>query len=130
MIAERHKIASLHGAKEGSERDAIIDSFREGREKALIMTNVISCGIDVLQVNMVVNYDLLLMNNHEGAGGPGDQRPDIETYPPHRYVPVHSNSRQFQLTGCAAFQDELDASAARVSRLTLSTTRRHGPKWR
>jgi len=80
MIAERHKIASLHGVKEGSERDAIIDSFREGREKALIMTNVISCGIDVLQVNMVVNYDLPLMNDCEGAGGPGDQRPDIETY--------------------------------------------------
>jgi len=79
------------------------------------MTNVISRGIDVLQVNMVVNYDLLLMNDREGAGGPGDQRPDIETYPPHRYVPFHSNSRQFQLTGCAAFQDELDASAARVS---------------
>ena len=80
MTAEGHKVASLHGAKEGSERDAIIDGFREGREKVLITTNVISRGIDVLQVNMVVNYDLPLMNDREGAGGPGDQRPDIETY--------------------------------------------------
>ena len=80
MTAEGHKVASLHGAKEGSERDAIIDGFREGREKVLITTNVISRGIDVLQVNMVVNYDLPLVNDREGAGGAGDQRPDIETY--------------------------------------------------
>ena len=50
MFAEGHKVASLDGAKEGSERDSIIDSFREGRKKALITTNVISRGIDVLQV--------------------------------------------------------------------------------
>ncbi|KAI0264367.1 DEAD-domain-containing protein [Gloeopeniophorella convolvens] len=79
MTAEGHKVASLHGAKEGGERDAIIDGFREGREKVLITTNVISRGIDVLQVNMVVNYDLPLMNDREGTGG-GDQQPDIETY--------------------------------------------------
>lgn len=80
MTAEGHKVASLHGAKEGSERDAIIDGFREGREKVLITTNVISRGIDVLQVNMVVNYDLPLMNDREGTGGGGDLQPDIETY--------------------------------------------------
>jgi ATP-dependent RNA helicase DDX19/DBP5 len=49
-------------------------------EKVLITTNVISREIDVLQVNMVVNYDLPLMNDREGAGGGGDPRPDIETY--------------------------------------------------
>ncbi|KAI0270931.1 DEAD-domain-containing protein [Russula aff. rugulosa BPL654] len=70
MIAEGHKVASLHGAKEGSER----------REKVLITTNVISRGIDVLQVNMVVNYDLPLMNDREGASGSSDPQPDIETY--------------------------------------------------
>ena len=71
MTAEGHKVASLHGAKDAAERDAIIDSFREGREKVLITTNVIARGIDVLQVNMVVNYDLPL---------DGDNRPDPETY--------------------------------------------------
>ena len=80
MTAEGHKVASLHGAKEGSERDSIIDGFREGREKVLITTNVISRGIDVLQVNMVVNYDLPLTNDREGAGGGSDPQPDIETY--------------------------------------------------
>lgn len=58
MTAEGHKVVSLHGAKDASERDTIIDSFREGHEKVLITTNVIARGIDILQVNMVVNYDL------------------------------------------------------------------------
>ncbi|KAG8213090.1 P-loop containing nucleoside triphosphate hydrolase protein [Butyriboletus roseoflavus] len=79
MTAEGHKVASLHGAKDASERDAVIDSFREGREKVLITTNVIARGIDILQVNMVVNYDLPLMNER-GNSNPDDGRPDIETY--------------------------------------------------
>ncbi|KZT67949.1 DEAD-domain-containing protein [Daedalea quercina L-15889] len=80
MSAEGHKVASLHGAKDASERDAIIDSFREGREKVLITTNVIARGIDILQVNMVVNYDLPLLNERDNWGNKGDSRPDIETY--------------------------------------------------
>lgn len=77
MTAEGHKVASLHGAKDASERDAIIDRFREGREKVLITTNVIARGIDILQVNMVVNYDLPLLNERDPRA---DARPDIETY--------------------------------------------------
>ncbi|KAF5342125.1 hypothetical protein D9611_001438 [Ephemerocybe angulata] len=77
MTAEGHKVASLHGAKDASERDAIIDRFREGKEKVLITTNVIARGIDILQVNMVVNYDLPLLNERDRSA---DERPDIETY--------------------------------------------------
>ncbi|KAJ7762021.1 P-loop containing nucleoside triphosphate hydrolase protein [Mycena maculata] len=82
MTAEGHKVASLHGAKDPAERDAIIDNFRDGREKVLITTNVIARGIDILQVNMVVNYDLPLLyerGNDHGGGGHLDN-PDIETY--------------------------------------------------
>ncbi|KAH7884384.1 P-loop containing nucleoside triphosphate hydrolase protein [Phlebopus sp. FC_14] len=79
MTAEGHKVASLHGAKDAAERDTIIDSFREGREKVLITTNVIARGIDILQVNMVVNYDLPLMSER-GNSHANDARPDIETY--------------------------------------------------
>ncbi|KAF8120729.1 DEAD-domain-containing protein [Mycena galopus ATCC 62051] len=83
MSAEGHKVASLHGAKDPAERDAIIDNFREGTEKVLITTNVIARGIDILQVNMVVNYDLPLMyERNSGGGGEGGHfdKPDIETY--------------------------------------------------
>ena len=56
MIAEGHKVAALHGAFEGLERDKVIDAFREGKAKVLITTNVLARGIDVQSVSMVVNY--------------------------------------------------------------------------
>ncbi|KIK66647.1 hypothetical protein GYMLUDRAFT_218077 [Collybiopsis luxurians FD-317 M1] len=79
MTAEGHHVASLHGAKDAAERDQIIDRFREGKEKVLITTNVIARGIDIMQVNMVVNYDLPLMNERNNARA-DDIRPDVETY--------------------------------------------------
>ena len=80
MTAEGHKVASLHGAKDAQERDTIIDRFREGKEKVLITTNVVARGIDIMQVNMVVNYDLPLLNERGGGGSRDDARPDVETY--------------------------------------------------
>ena len=71
MSAEGHQVSSLHGAKDATERDATIDDFRDGKSKVLITTNVVSRGIDILQVNMVVNYDMPLTV---------DGKPDAETY--------------------------------------------------
>lgn len=71
MTAEGHQVVSLHGAKDATERDQTIDDFREGKSKVLITTNVIARGIDILQVNMVVNYDLPMTM---------DNKPDVETY--------------------------------------------------
>lgn len=82
MSAEGHKVASLHGAKDASERDQIIDRFREGREKVLITTNVIARGIDIMQVNVVINYDLPMMSD-KSESSTYDSRfetPDVETY--------------------------------------------------
>ena len=56
MTAEGHRVVSLTGAFEGSQRDTIIDAFREGKAKVLITTNVLARGIDVQSVSMVVNY--------------------------------------------------------------------------
>lgn len=56
MTAEGHQVAALTGALEGSQRDAIIDSFRSGKAKVLITTNVLARGIDVQSVSMVINY--------------------------------------------------------------------------
>ncbi|KIV83097.1 hypothetical protein PV11_05152 [Exophiala sideris] len=58
MTAEGHKVVSLTGGYEGSQRDVIIDSFRMGHAKVLITTNVLARGIDVQSVSMVVNYDV------------------------------------------------------------------------
>lgn len=63
MTAEGHKVAQLTGALEGNERDAIIDSFRNGQTKVLITTNVLARGIDVQSVTMVINYVSLSLFN-------------------------------------------------------------------
>lgn len=71
MTSEGHAVSSLHGNFEASDRDKAIDDFREGRSKVLITTNVLARGIDILQVNLVVNFDIPLDK---------DNRPDPETY--------------------------------------------------
>lgn len=71
MEADGHKVAALHGAFDGAERDKVIDDFREGRAKVLITTNVLARGIDVATVSLVVNYDIPLDQNN---------RPDPQTY--------------------------------------------------
>ena len=58
MTNEGHQVVSLTGGYEGSQRDQIIDSFRLGKAKVLIATNVLSRGIDVQSVSMVINYDV------------------------------------------------------------------------
>ncbi|ORX60154.1 DEAD-domain-containing protein [Piromyces finnis] len=71
MTNEGHKVIVLHGQFEAEDRDKVMDDFRSGKAKVLITTNVLARGIDVLQVNLVINYDLPL----DGRG-----RPDPETY--------------------------------------------------
>ncbi|KAI9868028.1 MAG: RNA helicase required for poly(A+) mRNA export [Trichoglossum hirsutum] len=68
MEAQGHKVAALHGAFEGADRDKIIDEFRNGEAKVLITTNVLARGIDVHSVSMVVNYDV--PEDQKGAGDP------------------------------------------------------------
>ncbi|KAI9288635.1 ATP-dependent RNA helicase DBP5 [Umbelopsis sp. AD052] len=71
MTADGHSVVSLHGSLDSEERDAVMDAFREGHSKVLITTNVVARGIDILQVTLVINYDMPLTK--EG-------RPDAETY--------------------------------------------------
>lgn len=83
MTSEGHKVASLHGSKEATDRDSVIDRFRDGQDKVLITTNVIARGIDIPQVNMVVNYDLPMMSERQQEPGVNDRMdliPDVETY--------------------------------------------------
>ena len=71
MQVDGHKVTVLHGDKLAAERDQIFKSYLSGETKVLITTNVLARGIDVLEVNLVINYDL-----------PVDRRgqPDYETY--------------------------------------------------
>lgn len=72
MEHEGHKTAVLHGAQSIKERDDIIAQFRKGLVKVLISTNVLARGIDVMQVSLVINFDLPRV--------PETHAPDPETY--------------------------------------------------
>ncbi|CCC70948.1 hypothetical protein NCAS_0G00610 [Naumovozyma castellii] len=60
-----HAVSILHGDLQSTERDRLIDDFREGKSKVLITTNVLARGIDIPTVSMVVNYDLPTLRNGE-----------------------------------------------------------------
>ena len=83
MTSEGHKVTSLHGSKEAADRDSIMDRFRDGQGEVLITTSIVARGIDIPQVNMVVNYDLPMMSEREQEPGVNDRLdliPDVETY--------------------------------------------------
>ncbi|XP_050308395.1 DEAD-box helicase Dbp80 [Anthonomus grandis grandis] len=58
MSSDGHAVAVLSGDLTVEQRINVLDRFREGKEKVLITTNVLSRGIDVEQVTIVVNFDL------------------------------------------------------------------------
>ena len=51
-------MALLSGELTIDQRILVLDRFRDGLEKILITTNVLSRGIDIEQVTIVVNFDL------------------------------------------------------------------------
>ena len=48
---------------ENNERDKIIDDFRQNVFTTLISTNVLARGIDVPEVDLVINYDVPMIND-------------------------------------------------------------------
>jgi ATP-dependent RNA helicase DDX19/DBP5 len=58
------KVEAIHGNLEGHVRDKVIEDFRAAKFNFLVSSNVISRGLDVPQVNFVVNLDLPLTRNN------------------------------------------------------------------
>jgi len=71
LTEKGHEVCTLTGGDDIETRDRIIDDFRAGNKRVLITTNVLSRGVDVLQVSLVINYDV--PETKFGA-------PDFETY--------------------------------------------------
>ena len=49
---------TLHGDKEQEDRVIVLNLFKQGKSKVLIATDVCARGIDISNVEIVVNYDL------------------------------------------------------------------------
>lgn len=76
FLREQMGIAAekLIGGIEQSERDKIIDGFRRQSINSLISTNVLARGIDVPEVDLVINYDVPFISNY------GFKQPDFANY--------------------------------------------------
>jgi ATP-dependent RNA helicase DeaD len=53
-----HEVVPLHGNLSQNQRDHYMNAFRDGRADILVATDIASRGIDVSQVECVVNYDV------------------------------------------------------------------------
>ncbi|NWR79224.1 DDX25 helicase, partial [Centropus unirufus] len=71
MSRDGHQVAILTAELTVPQRANVIQRFRDGKEKVLIVTNVCARGIDVQQVTIVVNFSLPTHEKNE---------PDFETY--------------------------------------------------
>jgi hypothetical protein len=52
------EITSIHGKMTSKEREDIVKEFRDGKTRILLTTDLLARGIDIPQVNLVINYDL------------------------------------------------------------------------
>ena len=52
------KTTCLHGDLSQSQRDSVMKTFRDGTNRVLVATDVAARGIDVLDIDLVINYDV------------------------------------------------------------------------
>jgi len=58
LMEDDFSVAAIHGDMPQKERNIIMDDFRNGVNRVLISTDLLSRGIDIQQVSIVINYDI------------------------------------------------------------------------
>lgn len=58
LVHKGYKADAIHGNKSQAARERALFDFKKGKTKILVATDVASRGIDIKQLNFVVNYDL------------------------------------------------------------------------
>ena len=58
LARSNEKVAAIHGDRLQSERERALDAFREGRIRVLVGTDVASRGLDIVGIDLVLNYDV------------------------------------------------------------------------
>lgn len=58
LVEQGMPVSCLHGDMTQNERDTIMDTFRKGKSTILIATDVAARGIDVSNIDLVINYDI------------------------------------------------------------------------
>lgn len=55
---EKHPVGILHSDRTQSERTKTLQSFRDGKYKILVATDIVSRGIDIPNMEHVINFDI------------------------------------------------------------------------
>ncbi len=55
---ENFPVSYIHSQMDTSERNTIFNDFKSGKNRILISTNLTSRGIDIQQINLVINFDI------------------------------------------------------------------------
>ena len=58
LAANKHEVVTLHSDRNQSQRNKALASFRSGRARVLVATDVAARGIDVDDISFVVNYEV------------------------------------------------------------------------
>lgn len=58
LIQRNFNVAALHGNKNQNQRQRALDQFRNNEVSILLVTDVASRGLDILDITHVINYDL------------------------------------------------------------------------
>jgi ATP-dependent RNA helicase RhlE len=58
LTNDGHPAQSIHGDKSQSQREKALKDFKSGRLKILVATDLASRGIDVKELDLVINYDM------------------------------------------------------------------------
>lgn len=58
LFAKGMPVSCLHGDLSQNQRDAIMNTFRSGKTTVLVATDVAARGIDVRNIDLVINYDI------------------------------------------------------------------------
>ena len=55
---DENSIRAIHGDMTQPNRDRVMKSFREGKTRILVATDVVGRGIDVTQISHIINFDI------------------------------------------------------------------------
>ncbi len=58
LTANKYNVVTLHSDRSQSQRNSALDSFRSGRVRVLVATDVAARGIDVDDISFVINYEV------------------------------------------------------------------------
>ena len=62
------------GDMKPAERYEILESFRKGKTRVLVTTNVLARGIDVMDISLVINFDIPTKEKDQDTVVVGDKR--------------------------------------------------------